>query len=267
MFPIVLLLALSGVVVGMLNSLEHFSDAGARAGGLEPRDHRLAGRASRRCSTATTGIYAYAIGVLARHDRPVPAAAAVPARQAAAASTLNFDWRNPHVIRVLKLMLPVTIALGLINFDALINSIFGTLVNDQAPAAIDKAFRIYHAAAGPVLRGDRDDPVPDAVAARRPRRHRRRCAATMANGVRQILLAADPSGGDHDACSRCRSPGSSTSAASSTRAATRPRAEAHVLVGAVAARSAGAACCFSRTFFSLQRPWITDRSRVRRTWS
>ena len=40
-------------------------------------------------------------------------------------------------------MLPVTISLGLINFNLLINSFFGTLVSDQAPAAIDKAFRIY----------------------------------------------------------------------------------------------------------------------------
>ena len=40
-------------------------------------------------------------------------------------------------------MLPVTIALGLINLSLLINSVFGTLVSDEAPAAIDKAFRIY----------------------------------------------------------------------------------------------------------------------------
>ena len=40
-------------------------------------------------------------------------------------------------------MLPVTISLGLINFNLLINSFFGSLVTDEAPAAIDKAFRIY----------------------------------------------------------------------------------------------------------------------------
>ncbi len=45
--------------------------------------------------------------------------------------------------RVLLLMLPVTISLGLINFNLLINSLFGSLVSDEAPAAIDKAFRIY----------------------------------------------------------------------------------------------------------------------------
>ena len=47
------------------------------------------------------------------------------------------------MLRVLKLMFPVTIGLGLINFNLSVNSIFGTLISEQAPAAIDKAFRIY----------------------------------------------------------------------------------------------------------------------------
>jgi putative peptidoglycan lipid II flippase len=44
---------------------------------------------------------------------------------------------------VLRLMLPVTIGLGLINFNLLINSTLGSLVSDDAPRAIDAAFRIY----------------------------------------------------------------------------------------------------------------------------
>jgi putative peptidoglycan lipid II flippase len=40
-------------------------------------------------------------------------------------------------------MLPVTIGLGIVNLDQLINSVFGTLVSEQAPRAIDNAFRIY----------------------------------------------------------------------------------------------------------------------------
>jgi putative peptidoglycan lipid II flippase len=40
-------------------------------------------------------------------------------------------------------MFPVTIGLGLINFNLSVDSIFGTLISEQAPAAIDKAFRIY----------------------------------------------------------------------------------------------------------------------------
>ena len=41
------------------------------------------------------------------------------------------------------LMLPVTIGLGIVNLDQLINSVFGTLVSEEAPRAIDNAFRIY----------------------------------------------------------------------------------------------------------------------------
>ncbi len=63
--------------------------------------------------------------------------------------------------RVLLLMLPVTISLGLINFNLLINSFFGSLVDDRGPAAIDKAFRDLPAAAGDLLRRDRDRPLPD----------------------------------------------------------------------------------------------------------
>ena len=40
-------------------------------------------------------------------------------------------------------MLPVTIGLGIVNLDQLINSAFGTLVSKEAPRAIDNAFRIY----------------------------------------------------------------------------------------------------------------------------
>src|SRR3712207_9266967 len=40
-------------------------------------------------------------------------------------------------------MLPVTIGLGLINFNLLINSTLGSLVSENAPRAIYAAFRIY----------------------------------------------------------------------------------------------------------------------------
>ena len=93
--------------------------------------------------------------------------------------------------RVLILMLPVTISLGLINLNLLVNSFFGSLVSDQAPAGIDKAFRIYMLPQGvfsvavttvlfPTLarfaaRGEYDD-----------------LRATMANGMRQIVLLLIP---------------------------------------------------------------------------
>ena len=58
---------------------------------------------------------------------------------------LLIDWRDPAVARVLKLMIPVTLSLGLINFNLVINSIFASRLIDPelAPTAIDRAFRLY----------------------------------------------------------------------------------------------------------------------------
>ena len=140
MFPIVLLLALSGLIVGMLNSFEHFS-----VPALAPVAWNLviigSSSGSAACSRATRSTRtrsACCAGTVVQLLLPLPWL-----RGRGGRFTLDFDWRNEHVIRVLKLMLPVTIALGLINFSLLINSFFGTLVQEEAPAAIDKAFRIY----------------------------------------------------------------------------------------------------------------------------
>jgi putative peptidoglycan lipid II flippase len=92
---------------------------------------------------------------------------------------------------VLLLMLPVTISLGLINFNLIINSFFGTLVSDQAPAAIDKAFRIYMLPQGifSVAVATVVFPTLARFAARDEYDNLR---STMANGMRQILLLLVP---------------------------------------------------------------------------
>ena len=58
---------------------------------------------------------------------------------------LAIDWRDPAVRRVFVLMVPVTLGLGLINFNAVIGTFFAARFIDPtiAPTAIDKAFRIY----------------------------------------------------------------------------------------------------------------------------
>src|SRR5262249_31946681 len=55
------------------------------------------------------------------------------------------DWRDPAVKKTFKLMLPVTVRLGLININALIDVFFASrfIDPDLAPAAIQKAFLIY----------------------------------------------------------------------------------------------------------------------------
>ena len=136
-------------------------------------------------------IYAYAIGILAgtvvQFLLPLPWL-----RGRGGRLTLRLDWRDERVRRVLKLMLPVTIALGLINLSLLINSLFGTLVSEQAPAAIDKAFRIYQLPQGlfSISIATILFPTLSRFAARGARDDLRR---TMGNGVRQICLLLIPS--------------------------------------------------------------------------
>jgi len=189
MFPILILLGVSGVVVGILNSYDRF---GAFAISplfwnltiivvlvvLEPMFH---GR---------DRIYAYAIGILAGTLVQL----LIPAwdlRHTPFRFRFSFDWRHPGLRRVLWLMLPVTISLGLINFNLLINSFFGSLVSTQAPAAIDKAFRIYQLPQGifsvaiatvlfPTLARFANAGEIDNL------------RATMANGMRQILFVLLP---------------------------------------------------------------------------
>lgn len=189
LFPILILLGISGIVVGILNSYDRF---GAFAISplfwnltiilvlvvLEPRFH------------GQDKIYAYAIAILAgtlvQLLIPVWDLRHTPFR-----FTWSFDWRHPGVRRVLVLMLPVTISLGLINFNLLINSFFGSLVSEHAPAAIDKAFRIYQLPQGifsvaiatvlfPTLARFANAGEIDNL------------RATMANGMRQILFVLVP---------------------------------------------------------------------------
>src|SRR5207302_11327803 len=58
---------------------------------------------------------------------------------------LVLDWRDPAVKRVFMLMFPVTLGLGLINVNAVIDVFFASRYIDAnlAPTAIQKAFLIY----------------------------------------------------------------------------------------------------------------------------
>jgi peptidoglycan biosynthesis protein MviN/MurJ (putative lipid II flippase) len=151
-WPILILLGLSGVVVGVLNSYDRF---GVFA--IAPFFWNLAiiavlvGLAP--AFPEDDRIYAYAIGVLVGTSLQL-AMVAWDLRNTPFRFRRVFEWRGDLVKRVLILMLPVTISLGLINFNLLVNTFFATLIpgtiaetGEQvsifAPAAIDKAFRIY----------------------------------------------------------------------------------------------------------------------------
>ncbi len=189
LFPILVLLGLSGVVVGILNSYDRF---GAFA--ISPLFWNLTIIAVLVFLIphfhGQNRIYAYAIGILAGTLVQL----LIPVwdlRHTPFKFRWSFDWRNRDVHRVLLLMLPVTISLGLINFNLLINSLFGSLVSDQAPAAIDKAFRIYQLPQGifSVAIATVLFPTLARFAARGEHDNLR---ATMANGMRQILFVLLP---------------------------------------------------------------------------
>ena len=74
-------------------------------------------------------------------------------------------------------MLPVTLGLGLINFDLLINSTLGSLVSEQAPRAIDAAFRIYMLPQGMFSVAIATVLFPALSRFAGAPRHRRRCAS------------------------------------------------------------------------------------------
>jgi putative peptidoglycan lipid II flippase len=189
LFPILILLGISGVVVGILNSYDRF---GAFA--ISPLFWNLTIIAVVVALVpmfeGQDRIYAYAIGILAGTlvQLLIPT---FDLRNTPFKFEWSFEWRNPDVRRVLLLMLPVTISLGLINFNLLINSFFGSLVSEQSPAAIDKAFRIYQLPQGifSVAIATVLFPTLARFAARGEIENLR---ATMANGMRQILFVLVP---------------------------------------------------------------------------
>ena len=144
LFPIIVLLGVSGVIVGILNSYDHFT-----VPALSPVFWNLAIIVGLvlgvpRADSLDTKLYVYAvsivIGTVIQVLLPLPWLRGLDGRL-----QMVLDWRDPAIRRVFTLMVPVTIGLGLINFNLVIDSIFASRLIDPelAPSAIDKAFRIY----------------------------------------------------------------------------------------------------------------------------
>jgi putative peptidoglycan lipid II flippase len=145
LFPVVLLIGLTGLLVGILQSYEHFTIPAIAPAVwnlviivllvvLRPHFHGGYQNGHQ--------LYAYAIAiVIATFVQMLMAFGALG--RIDFRLQFSIDWHDPRVRQVFTLMLPVTIGLGIVNLDQLINSVFGTLVSEQAPRAIDNAFRIY----------------------------------------------------------------------------------------------------------------------------
>src|SRR5215207_7300124 len=255
LFPIVVLLGLNGLVVGVLNAHEHFTipalaplvwNAVIIAGlvGLTP------------LFEGDEQLYAYAIGVLAGTTVQL-LMCLPPLRRLGYPLRISFDFRrDPRVRQVLLLMLPVSLGLGLINVSLLINSTIGFLVSEEAPAAIDAAFRIYMLPQGMFSVAVATVLFP-ALSRLATRRDLAGLQALIGNGMRQISLLLIPSAaafvalatpivrlvyerGDFDADS------------------TRQASEA-LFWFAFSLPVSGLTLLLTRSFFSLQRPWLPTR--------
>ncbi len=144
LFPIVVLLGLSGVVVGILNSYEQFT-----VPALTPVLWNLAIILALvvgvpRADSPSAELYVYAGGVVAgtliQFLFPIPWLRGLDGRL-----RMAIDVRDPAVKRIFALMVPVTLGIGLINFNLLVDTFFAARYIDPllAPSAIDAAFRIY----------------------------------------------------------------------------------------------------------------------------
>jgi putative peptidoglycan lipid II flippase len=251
LFPIVILLGLNGLAVGILNAHDHFTIPA-----IAPLVWNLVIIAGMVVLTplfeGDDRLYAYAIGVVA--GTLVQLLMCVPAlKRIGFPLRPTFHWRDPRIRRVLTLMVPVSLSLGLINIDVVLNSLIGSLVSDGAPRAIEAAFRIYMLPQGMFSVAVATVVFP-ALARLAARGDLAGLRAMVGTGTRQISLLLVPSAaatlalaepivrlvyqhGEWDA------------------AATQNTAEA-LFWFSFSLPFAGINLLQTRTFFSLQQPWL-----------
>ena len=151
------------------------------------------------------------------------------------------------------LMLPVTIGLGIVNLDQLLNSVFGALVSSRRAAAIDQAFRIYMLPQGmfSVAVATVLFPTLSRQASRGAIGEMRH---TLGNGMRQINLLLIP------AAVALMVLATPITRLVYQRGAVRP-ASTHLVSMALfwfafSLPFGGLNLLLTRTFFAVQRPWI-----------
>ena len=194
LFPVVLLLGLSGMLTGILQSYDEFSTAA-----LAPVVWNIVIIVLTillRNHTGGGGVYGYAIAWLVATFVQLGMIGSA-LRRIDYRLGFEIDWRDPRVRQVFTLMLPVTIGLGVINLDALINSSMGALVtthpkNGEGPAAIRYAFLLYMMPQG-VFSVAVSTVLFPALSRQAARRAPAEMRNTLGNGMRQINLLMIPS--------------------------------------------------------------------------
>ncbi len=141
MFPTVVIMGVAGVFMGILNSYDHFT-----LPALAPIVWNLVIIGVVVAFSAGYGFKALAWGVLL--GTLVELLMQIPGvwkrrYRGEGASALRLVLRSPEVRRVGVLIGPVILSLGIINFNAFIDTIIATLISIPAPAVIERAFRLF----------------------------------------------------------------------------------------------------------------------------
>ncbi len=254
LFPVVLLLSLTGLLVGILQSYDEFS-----VPALAPAVWNVVIVVLMVILHAhfhgEDAVYSYAIAWLVATIVQF-LLIAWATRRTEFRLAFAFDWRDPRVRQVLILFFPVTLSIGIINLDIFINAGLGALVSPHVPIAINDAFRIYMLPQGifSVAVATVLFPTLSRMAsAHNPTGMRR----TLGNGIRQINLLLIPSAAllavlavpitrlvyQHGSFG----PGSTQLVAKA------------LFWFAFSLPFAGVNLLLSRTFFALQRPWIPTK--------
>ncbi len=206
LMPIVLVLALSGVVVGILNTHGRFG-----AAALAPVAWNavillsLAGAAWFAPDDQQIWIYAAGtvVGTIVQAVLPVPWLRGLGGHLRLR-DTFGRTWRDPKVREVFVNMLPITLGLGLINVQLLVSALlaanidanvgpwFSGLEAGAGPTLLDKAFRVYMLPQG-IFSVAVSTVVFPTLARMATRGDDRGFADTVDLGLRQILMLLVPS--------------------------------------------------------------------------
>jgi putative peptidoglycan lipid II flippase len=253
LFPIVVLLGLTGLAVGILNVHDHFTIPA-----IAPLVWNVVIIAGMVALTplfeGDDRLYAYAIGVVA--GTLVQLLMMLPALRRIGFPVRRIALPRPgdeRVKRVLMLMLPVSVGLGLININLLLNSVIGSLVSDAVPRAIDAAFRIYMLPQGMFSVAVATVLFPQ-LARLAARRDYDGLQAVIGVGLRQIGLLLIPAGAAMLALAepmvRLLYQGGEWTAQSTALTADA------LFWFAFSLPFSGWVLMLTRGFFSLQRPWV-----------
>ncbi len=137
LFPTVMLLAATGVLISILNSFDHFT-----LPAVAPIAWNAVILLAIFLGSGKLGINALAwgvlLGTLVQLIMQLPELSGRGGRLG-----LSLSWRSPYVRQVGALMLPVSLSLGLINLNGVIDIQFASFLGHGGVAAMNYAFRLY----------------------------------------------------------------------------------------------------------------------------